>query len=183
MPTTRTTVAPVYGVPVCGPLWTDQAPGNFVTNIGPSAVSVANGYAYVGGANGSGQGTLFAFDQNGVSGCSMGTCNPVFQTSGGPGFPAPLNLAVSGNTVYGIGETPFGVACLPSVEPDVAARRAAQELFGTPGTSAQVMALAPSVTPAPRTSPTEWYTWASSWDWEQVEQVGGLTPITAPRAN
>ena len=102
----------LYGMPLCGPLWTDQAPGNFVTNIGPSAVSVANGYAYVGGANGSGQGTLFAFDQNGVSGCSLGTCHPVFQTSGGPGFPAPMNLAVGGSTVYGIGETPFGGSLL-----------------------------------------------------------------------
>ena len=93
----------VYGVPVCGPLWTDQASGNFLTNIGPGTVSVANGYAYVGGDNlvGTGQGTLFAFDQNGVSGCSSGTCNPVFQTSGGPGFPAPINLAVSGSNVYG----------------------------------------------------------------------------------
>ncbi len=63
---------------------------------------MANGYAYVGGSNlvgsGGGQGTLFAFDQNG---CTSGTCAPVFQTSGGPGFPVPINLAVSGSTVYG----------------------------------------------------------------------------------
>jgi hypothetical protein len=93
----------VYGVHVCVPLWTDQSPGNFLVNIGPPTVSVANGYAYVGGVNlvGTGQGTLFAFDQNGVTNCVSGICPPVFQTSGGPGFPAPVNLAVSGTTVYG----------------------------------------------------------------------------------
>jgi PQQ-like domain len=103
-----------YFVPVCVPLWTDQALGNF-TNIGAGAVSVANGYAYVGGVN-SGQGTLFAFDQNGLTNCASGICSPVFQTNGGPGFPAPVNLAVSGSTVYGTGsgETLFafnGAGC------------------------------------------------------------------------
>ena len=54
-----------------------------------------------GGSTRTGQGTLFAFDQNGVTGCSSGTCRPEFQTSGGPGVPTPINLAVSGSTVYG----------------------------------------------------------------------------------
>ena len=93
----------VYYVPVCVPLWTDQATGQF-SDFGVGAVSVANGYAYVGGSNdvgsGGGQGTLFAFDQNGV-GCASGICSPKFETSGGPGFPVPINLAVSGSTVYG----------------------------------------------------------------------------------
>jgi hypothetical protein len=93
----------VYGLPVCAPLWTDQATGQF-SDDGAGAVSVANGYAYVGGSNlvgsGGGQGTLFAFDQNGV-GCASGICSPKFETSGGPGFPVPINLAVSGSTVYG----------------------------------------------------------------------------------
>lgn len=66
----------------CLPLWTDQASGE-LSSVGAGAVSVANGYAYVGGAIlvGSGQGTLFAFDQNGVTDCTSGTCSPVFQTS------------------------------------------------------------------------------------------------------
>ena len=64
---------------------------------------MANGYAYVGGTNivGSGnQGTFFAFDQNG---CSLGSCQPEFQTSAGPGTPTLINLAVSGSTVVGTG--------------------------------------------------------------------------------
>ena len=93
----------IYGVPVCAPLWTDQASGEFSTQLGAGAVSVANGYAYVGGSNSVGQGTLFAFDQNGVIGCSSGTCQPEFQTSAGPGVPTPINLAVSGSTVIGTG--------------------------------------------------------------------------------
>lgn len=91
----------VYYVKICEPLWTDSASGAFPVEAG--AVSVANGYAYVGGNNPAGQGTLFAFDQNGVTGCGSGTCAPEFQTSGGPTAPTPINLAVSGSTVYGTG--------------------------------------------------------------------------------
>ena len=93
----------IYGALFCAPLWTDQSNGSFSTSLGAGAVSVANGYAYVGGTNivGSGnQGTLFAFDQNG---CSSGSCQPEFQTSPGPGTPTLINLAVSGSTVVGTG--------------------------------------------------------------------------------
>ena len=48
----------VYGLKFCTPLWTDQATGQ-PSDFGAGAVSVANGYAYVGGSNlvGSGGGT------------------------------------------------------------------------------------------------------------------------------
>ena len=126
------------------------------------------------GSTSSGQGTLFAFDQNGP--CSSGTCNPVFQTSEGPGFPAPVNLAVSGTTVYG---TTSGGSLVAF---DGAGCGGQASCTGTLWNTGDISAdgggnlLAPSVTTAPRTSPTEWSTWASSMDWEQVEQVGGLTP-------
>ena len=45
----------VYYVPVCVPLWTDQATGQF-SDFGVGARSVANGYAYVGGSNDVGSG-------------------------------------------------------------------------------------------------------------------------------
>ena len=107
----------VYGVSFCLPLWTDEASGSLPVG---GVVSVANGYSYVGGANSVGQGTLFAFDQNGVNEngvnkCSSGICSPVFQTTGGPSFPELVNLAVSGNTVFGVtgGQSlvAFGATC------------------------------------------------------------------------
>ena len=91
----------VYGVAFCLPLWTDEASGSLPVG---GVVSVANGYSYVGGVNLPGQGTLFAFDENGVNNCSSGICSPVFQTTGGPSFPEPINLAVSGNTVFSVTE-------------------------------------------------------------------------------
>jgi hypothetical protein len=89
----------IYYLKVCTPLWTYQASGSLST-FGAGAVSVANGYAYVGGSNASGQGALFAFDQNGTN-CTSGTCEPVFQTSDSSLSTGPINLAVSGSTVYG----------------------------------------------------------------------------------
>ncbi len=84
----------------CTPMWTYEVAGSLGAG---AAVSVANGYAYDGGTNnvGSRQGTLFAFDQNGMTDCSAGVCSPVFETSGGPSFPSlASNLAVTSSTVF-----------------------------------------------------------------------------------
>jgi hypothetical protein len=78
---------------VCTPMWTTTGPPSSVGNVGSPAL--ANGVLYI--ANG----TLFAFDASGVTGCS-GTakvCAPLWTSTSitAPTYSAP---AVSNGTVY-----------------------------------------------------------------------------------
>ena len=121
---------PYASLKFCTPLWTDQVPGK--SPEGAGAVSVANGYAYVGGTTFGGAGNALRLRPKRRDQLRFGDLLAGVPDQRGSGLPRAHKSG--GERKHGLRDRQRRIACLPSVEPDVA-RRAAQELFGTPGTN------------------------------------------------